>query len=118
MEILLFLALCIIAAALFFAAKLYARKKRQPPPRIDLPPAEHYAQQFSAVTGQGVTFRKSRIMGRGEYELFRAALTVTGQPMPRGEYPFYVFPQVSLGQITSHRPGDRQGGRRRLSGDQ
>jgi hypothetical protein len=93
-EILLFLALLIIAAALFFGARLFGRK-RQSPPRIDLPPAEHYAQQFSAVTGQAVTFRKSRIMGRGEYELFRAALTVTGQPMPRGQYPFYVFPQVS-----------------------
>jgi hypothetical protein len=38
-------------------------------------------------------------MNRGEYELFRAALGVTGQPMPTGSFPFYVFPQVSLGQI-------------------
>ena len=45
------------------------------------------------------TFRKSRIMGRGEYELFRAALSVTRQAMPGGQFPFYVFPQVSLGQI-------------------
>jgi hypothetical protein len=46
-----------------------------------------------------VTFRASRIMGRGEYELFRAAISVTRQPMPAGAFPFYVFPQVSLGQI-------------------
>ena len=38
-------------------------------------------------------------MGRGEHELFRAALSVTRQPMPSGTFPFYVFPQVSLGQI-------------------
>jgi hypothetical protein len=46
-----------------------------------------------------VTFSKSRVMGGGEYGLFRAALSVTRQPMPSGSYPFYVFPQVSLGQI-------------------
>jgi hypothetical protein len=38
-------------------------------------------------------------MNGGEYELFRAALNVTRQSIPSGSYPFYVFPQVSLGQI-------------------
>jgi hypothetical protein len=38
-------------------------------------------------------------MGRGEYQLFCSAMKVTGQPMPCGQYPFYVFPQVSLGEI-------------------
>jgi hypothetical protein len=38
-------------------------------------------------------------MNRGEYELFRAAMGVTRQSLPAGPFPFYVFPQVSLGQI-------------------
>jgi hypothetical protein len=38
-------------------------------------------------------------MGRGEFELFRAALNVTGSRFRSGQYPFYVFPQVALGQI-------------------
>jgi hypothetical protein len=102
METLLVVALCVVA--LFVAVKLFAGKK--PPTRIDLPPAEHYAQQITAVMQREVTFRKSRIMGHGEYELFRAALSVTGQPMPRGQYPFHVFPQVSLGQIIHTDPAN------------
>lgn len=35
-------------------------------------------------------------MGRGEYEVFRAAMRVTKQPLPKT---FYVFPQVNLGQF-------------------
>jgi hypothetical protein len=46
-----------------------------------------------------VTFSKTKVMIGGEYGLFRAALNVTRQSMPSGPYPFYVFPQVSLGQI-------------------
>ena len=38
-------------------------------------------------------------MNRGEYELFRAAMGVTRQPFPTGSFPYFVFPQVSLGQI-------------------
>jgi Protein of unknown function (DUF2726) len=39
------------------------------------------------------------IMRDGEHKLFRAAMMVIWQPMPRGQYPFHVFPQVSLGEI-------------------
>jgi hypothetical protein len=56
-------------------------------------------RQLEAVMREHVTFSKSRVMGGGEYGLFRAVLTVTRQPLPTGSYPFYVFPQVSLGQI-------------------
>jgi hypothetical protein len=56
-------------------------------------------RQLEAVKHQRVRFFASRIMRRSEYELFRAALGVTRQPMPTGAFPFYVFPQVSLGQI-------------------
>jgi hypothetical protein len=38
-------------------------------------------------------------MRDGEYKLFCAAMTVTGQRMPSGDYPYHVFPQVSLGEI-------------------
>jgi hypothetical protein len=81
MEILLVLALC-IAAAVFFAAILFLKK---------------------SLTRQEVTYWKKRIMRRGEYELFCAAMTVTGQRKPHGQYPFYVFPQVSLGGNHRHR---------------
>jgi hypothetical protein len=47
----------------------------------------------------GVKFWKKQIMRGGEYDLFRAARMVTGQPMPCGQYPFHVFPQVILGEI-------------------
>ena len=100
MEILLVLALC-TAAAVFFAAMRLSKKRQKRPPRFD--PAEHYAQQVTAVIRQEVTFRRCPIMGRGEFELFRAAMTVTGQPMPSG---FYVFPQVSLGEILRTDPAN------------
>jgi Protein of unknown function (DUF2726) len=54
------------------------------------------SQQLEAVTRKTVKFTASRVMGRGEFELFRAALDVTRQPLPPS---FYVFPQVALGQI-------------------
>jgi hypothetical protein len=38
-------------------------------------------------------------MRGGEFQLFRAAMKVTEQSMPRGHYSFYVFPQVNLGEI-------------------
>jgi Protein of unknown function (DUF2726) len=57
------------------------------------------AQQLEAVTRETVKFTASRVMGRGEYEVFRAALNVTRQSFPTGSYPFFVFPQVALGQI-------------------
>jgi Protein of unknown function (DUF2726) len=94
MEILLVLALC-IAAVLFFAVSKKSEKPRQPQPRID------YAQQLTAVTRPGGTLRKKPIMRDDEFQLFRAAMTVTGQPMPSG---FYVFPQVSLGEIMQNDP--------------
>lgn len=61
--------------------------------------AEHLDRQFEAVIREHVTFTKRRIMNRGEYELFRSAMGVTRQPFPTGSFPYFVFPQVSLGQI-------------------
>lgn len=83
-----------VAAAIYFAARLLSRR----PPAWE-PPAQHYAQQLSAVTQPQITYRKTRIMGRGEFDLFNSAMSVTGQTMPSGDYPFHVFPQVALGQI-------------------
>jgi Protein of unknown function (DUF2726) len=60
---------------------------------------EYLERQLEAVTRETVKFSVSRVMRRGEFDLFRAALGVTGQPFPSGTYPFYVFPQVSLGEI-------------------
>jgi hypothetical protein len=60
---------------------------------------EYLEQQLEAVSRETVKFSVSRVMRRGEFDLFRAALGVTGQPFPSGTYPFYVFPQVSLGEI-------------------
>ena len=61
--------------------------------------AEHLDRQLEAVIRQQVSFYRRRVMNRGEYDLFRAAMGVTGQQLPGGAFPFYVFPQVSLGQI-------------------
>jgi hypothetical protein len=91
-------AIC-IAVAIYVAARLLSRR----PPAWQSP-AQHYAQQLTAVTEQQVTYRKSRVMGRGEFNLFTSAMSVTGQPLPRGDYPFYVFPQVALGQILRTEP--------------
>jgi hypothetical protein len=56
-------------------------------------------QQLEAVTRDSVTFYASKVMAGGEFEVFRAAMSVTRQSFPSGPYPFYVFPQVSLGQV-------------------
>ena len=60
---------------------------------------DYLQRHLEAVTRETVKFWVSRVMNRGEFDLFRAALGVTGQPFPNGSYPFYVFPQVSLGEI-------------------
>jgi hypothetical protein len=60
---------------------------------------EHLEKQLQDVMRETVNFSAIRVMRRGEYNVFRAALSVTRQPRPSGTYPFYVFPQVSLGQI-------------------
>jgi Protein of unknown function (DUF2726) len=72
--------------------------RQEPPPRKTAGEQQDLllAQQLEAVTRETVKFTASRVMGRGEYEVFRAALNVTCQPLPPS---FYVFPQVALGQI-------------------
>jgi hypothetical protein len=60
-------------------------------------------RQLEAVMRDRVAFSKSRVMGGGEYGLFRAALSVTQQPLPSGNYPFYVFPQGKRGVETTLR---------------
>jgi len=70
-----------------------------PPKTPEQEYAAHLDRQREAVIRQRVTFTKRRIMGRGEFELFRSAMGVTRQPFPTGAYPYFVFPQVSLGQI-------------------
>jgi hypothetical protein len=81
------------------ARKWPAAPPPAPPKNPEQERAEFLDQQLAAVIGQRVTFYRRRIMNRGEYELFRAALGVTRQPMPTGEFPYWLFPQVSLGQI-------------------
>jgi hypothetical protein len=90
-----------VCAIAVIAALLLGRTqfRRAAPKSAEQERAEHLDHQFEAVSGQGVTFYRRKVMNRGEYELFRAALSVTGQPQPTGSFPFYVFPQVSLGQI-------------------
>ena len=70
-----------------------------PPKTPEQERAEHLDRQLEAVIRQQVSFYRRRVMNRGEYDLFRAAMGVTGQQLPGGAFPFYVFPQVSLGQI-------------------
>jgi Protein of unknown function (DUF2726) len=70
-----------------------------PPKSAEQMRADHLDRQLEAVIREHVTFTKRRIMNRGEYELFRSAMGVTRQPFPTGTFPFFVFPQVSLGQI-------------------
>jgi hypothetical protein len=60
---------------------------------------DYLEDHLEAVTRETVKFSVSRVMKPGEFTLFRAALGVTGQRLPSGTYPFYVFPQVSLGEI-------------------
>jgi Protein of unknown function (DUF2726) len=70
-----------------------------PPKTTEQERAEHLDRQLEAVIGVQVSFYRRRVMNRGEYDLFRAAIGVTGQKPASGEFPFYVFPQVSFGQI-------------------
>jgi hypothetical protein len=108
MEILLALALFIVALYIFRRAIIALLKPPdafQPSSGEALQPdafqpssgkAEQHERQLAAVTRPGVTFRKKQIMSRGEFDLFCAAMTVTDQRLPRA---FYVFPQVSLGEV-------------------
>jgi hypothetical protein len=61
--------------------------------------SDYLDQQLEAVTRDSVTFYARKVMAPGEFEVFRAAMSVTRQSFPGGVYPFYIFPQVSLGQI-------------------
>ena len=103
-------AVCVVAiVAVLFARTFYRQNvelhrqivRLTPPPRksAEEQQDERLAKQLEAVTRAGVKFTTGRVMGRGEYDLFRAAMTITGQRFPAGPYPFFVFPQVSLGQI-------------------
>jgi hypothetical protein len=60
---------------------------------------EYLDWQLEAVNCDRVTFSRRKVMNRDEFQVFRAAMSVTGQQYPTGSFPFYVFPQVSLGQI-------------------
>jgi hypothetical protein len=111
----IFAAVCIVAIVAGWLAWTLYRKNRElnrrlgyrartwPAPAAIKSPeqerAEHLDRQLLAVIQHRVTFYRRRVMNRGEYDLFRAALGVTGQAMPNGPFPFYVFPQVALGQI-------------------
>ena len=71
------------------------------------------SQKDLGTEQQQVSFYRRRVMNRGEYDLFRAAMGVTGQQLPGGAFPFYVFPQVSLGQIIgTERAGEPESKRR------
>jgi Protein of unknown function (DUF2726) len=72
-----------------------------PPKTAEQERAEFLERQRQAVSRENVTFRRRKVMNRGEYELFRAAMAVSRQPFPTGPYGFWIFPQVSLGQIIS-----------------
>jgi hypothetical protein len=84
---------------LAYQAKAWPAPPPAPPKTPEQNRAEHLDRQLQAVIRERVTFRRRRVMNGGEYQLFRAAMDVTRQPYPTGSFPFYVFPQVSLGQI-------------------
>jgi hypothetical protein len=92
---------CALNRRLGYRARTWPTAPRNvPPPKTpEQEQDERLARQLEDVSREAVKFTASRVMGRGEFELFRAALGVTRQPYPTGEFPFYVFPQVSLGQI-------------------
>jgi hypothetical protein len=92
-------AVAVTIAAVVIARTLYRSPSSAPRKAGKEQQDERLAQQLEAVTRESVTFSTRRVMGRGEFELFRTVLCVTRQPLPTGSYPFYVFPQVSLGQI-------------------
>jgi hypothetical protein len=104
----LFIAALVFAAAaaiaVLVARRLYRRNRELarlvPTPKTpEQDRSEHLDRQLEAVIRDRVTFTRRRVMNRGEYEVFRAAMGVTRQPHPTGQCPFYVFPQVALGQI-------------------
>jgi hypothetical protein len=70
-----------------------------PPISAEQERAEFLDGQLEAVRRPDVTFRRRKVMNGGEFSVFRAALAVTGQPYPTGQFGFWIFPQVSLGQI-------------------
>ena len=86
-----------------FQRQLAVARQPPPPPRprksVEEQQEERLEKQLHAVMRETVKFSTIRVMGRGEFDVFRAALDVTRQPRPSGSYPFYVFPQVSLGEI-------------------
>jgi Protein of unknown function (DUF2726) len=115
MDAILFIAaLCAVAVVAVLLARAFYKKPRDwrteegelrrpvpafPRRTLQDQQSEYLDQQLEAVTRAAVTFYARKIMGRGEFEVFRAAMSVTRQSYPSGAYPFYIFPQVSLGQI-------------------
>lgn len=116
MDIILFTAaLCVVAlVAVLFVLALYRKTRdlrtgngalRHPAPvpfarnTLQDQQSERLDQQLEAVMQDSVSFSPRKVMAHGEFEVFRAAMSVTRQSFPSGTYPFYVFPQVSLGQI-------------------
>jgi len=74
---------------------------------------DRLTKQLADVQSDSVAFSKQRIMSsNGEVALFYAARTVTGQTAPNGDYPFYVFPQVSLGELVRTSPKTPSAARR------
>lgn len=61
--------------------------------------AEQRENQLRDVQRKDVTFLRQKILSGGELSMFYAALDITNQPLPKNPYPFYIFPQVSLGEI-------------------
>ncbi len=55
-------------------------------------------KQLQDVQRDDVPFIKQKILSGVELNVFYTALNVTNQRPPSGQYPFYVFPQVSLGE--------------------
>src|SRR5215472_14426152 len=53
-----------------------------PPKTPEQERAEFLDRQLEAVIRQQVSFYRRRVMNRGEYDLFRAAMGVTGQQLP------------------------------------
>jgi len=61
--------------------------------------AERQTKQLRDVQLEDVTFITQKVMSGGELDMFYAGRDVTGQSRPINPYPFYIFPQVSLGEI-------------------
>lgn len=108
------IAACVVALLAVLAARNLLRRNRHlrsenaklvaltgPAPRksAEQQQSERLERQLRAVLRENVTFSTRRVMGGGELDVFYAALNVTDQKIPSGPYPYYVFPQVSLGQV-------------------